>query len=369
MNLFFDLEYISSLVLKVEQGKATNTEHAYLQKVIAAQTVISEYQKENNTFFQKISQKYYIWLSANWQKKLNSQRERTDHFLLKNALEKSQFISAKKSEYVYQKPLNHYSVLLTLSQIWNFPLKREKKSIEQFLFYFIENVYGVPQKYIAPIFQLIEKDWKPILSPLGMLPNKKFSLQEIEEYFFGNKTIPEFSVHLVPKIDRYFSIVGRGHNCHLFLPKREHFDLFEAALVIHELQHLLDIDNKENLIYTNRSGIDENQVMLYESVYLSERNALNAERIFLLGTGAAKRGRYCWLESNLFYPILLLKCEMHNLLYGDNRTIDFSEICQQHGMEPLLLSALFEWGAPFQLSAYCAVAMELEQGWQKFLQN
>ena len=43
-------------------------------------------------------------------------------------------------------------------------------------------------------------------------------------------------------------------------------------------------------------------------------------------------------------------------------------MCLAHGMEPLPLSSLFEWGAPFQMSAYCASAMDLEPNWLKFLQ-
>ncbi|KAB8032209.1 hypothetical protein [Fluviispira multicolorata] len=370
MNLFFDLDYISSLVLKIEHGNVSYAEHSYLQKVIAAQTVINEYQKDNNIVFQKIYLRYYSWLSLNWQKNSNSPREKTDHFLLKNALEKRQSILMPKKDNIYQKPLNHFSVLLELARIWNQPLKQERNSILNFLMFFLERVYGIPKQYIDTIFSLLEESWKPILSPLGVLPNRKFSLQEIEEYFFGNKLKPEYSVQVIPKIDRYFSIIGKEHRCHLFLPKSENFDLFEAALVIHEFQHLLDIDNYENILIDNKKEImkDESYSKFYENLFLSEKNALNAERVFILGLGAAKRGRFCWLESNLFYPILLLKCELNNLLYGDKATIDFSEMCLKHGMEPLPLSALFEWGAPFQLSAYCAAAMDLEQGWQKFLQ-
>ena len=50
------------------------------------------------------------------------------------------------------------------------------------------------------------------------------------------------------------------------------------------------------------------------------------------------------------------------------KPVDFKDMCLAHGMEPLPLSSLFEWGAPFQMSAYCASAMDLEQNWVKFLQ-
>ena len=146
------------------------------------------------------------------------------------------------------------------------------------------------------------------------------------------------------------------------------FDLFEAALVVHEFQHVADALYESNLELKNKNLENESLISICDSLFLSEKNALNAERVFLLGHGTAKRGRYFWLESNLFYPILLLKCELHSLVFQDSKPVDFANACMAHGMEPLPISSLFEWGAPFQMSAYCASAMELEQNWDKFLQ-
>lgn len=371
MDLFFKLNEISTLTSKAELGCITLEEHSYLQKIIAAQTVINQYTKSSNediNTFQVIASRYYSWISKNWQKKNKSSRERTDLFLLKNALERTNFYGIEKEKYFYGKPLSHFEILRNLAEIWEKSLKHDEKSIVCFLSYLMENVYGISKKLIDDIFNLIFSKWKPILSPLGSIPSKKFSLNDIEEYFFGKNTKPEFEIHLIDKIDRHFSVVGVGHKNHIFLSKRVDYDLFEAALVVHEFQHIIDAVNESNLetgLYSIKKGTEGS---ISDSLFLSERSALNAERVFLLGHGTAKRGRYYWLESNLFYPILLLKCELHSLIFSDKNPIDFADVCLAHGMEPLPISSLFEWGAPFQMSAYCASAMELEQNWLKFLQ-
>ena len=371
MNLFFNLNEISKLTSKAELGCIDRYEHSYLQKMIAAQTVINQYIKKINpkdNHFEFVADRYYNWICKNWQKKHISKRDKTDLFLLKNSLEKVNYFKKSNLNAVYQKPMDHYDTLKVLSEIWDIPLKNDQNSILYFLKYFMENIYGIPKKIIEIIFNLILSNWKPILSPLGSLSNKKYSLQEIEDYFFGNNIKPNFNIHIIEKIDRYFSVVGIGHTNHIFLSKKNNFDLFEAALVIHELQHIIDAiheTNEEEKLIKDDSL--QNQ-KITENLFLSEKNALNAERVFLLGNGTAKRGRYYWLESNLFYPILLLKCELHNLIYRDEKPIDFAEMCQAHGMEPLPLSSLFGWGAPFQMSVYCASTLELEPNWLKFLQ-
>jgi hypothetical protein len=371
VDLFFNLNEISKLTSKAELGCITLEEHSYLQKIIAAQTVINQYTKSSNqekNTFQIIASRYYSWISKNWQKKNKSSRERTDLFLLKNALEKVNFSVTGKEKYFYGKPLNHFDTLRNLAEIWEKPLKCDENSIVYFLSYLMENIYGIPKKLIDDIFNLIFSNWKPVLSPLGSIPSKKFSVGEIEEYFFGKNTKPEFEIHVIDKIDRHFSVVGVGHKNHIFLSKRDDYDLFEAALVVHELQHIVDAVNESNPDGGFHSIEKGMRNCISDNLFLSERSALNAERVFLLGHGTAKRGRYYWLESNLFYPILLLKCELHNLIFRDNSPIDFAKVCLAHGMEPLPLPSLFEWGAPFQMSAYCASAMELEQNWLKFLQ-
>ncbi|APJ03470.1 hypothetical protein [Silvanigrella aquatica] len=365
MNLFFDLNEISTLTSKAELDCLTQYEHSYLQKMIAAQTVINQYIKtinEEKQNFQLIVSRYYSWIYKTLQKKNNSSREKTDLFLLKNSLEKINY-NQKNKENCYSKPCNHYQVLKHLADIWNQPLQKESNSIRIFLSFFMETVYGIPKNYIDDIFHLIFSDWKLILSPLGSLTHKKFSLSDIEDYFFGKKAKPDFSVHFIDKIDRHFSVVGVGHKNHIFISKVEDFDLFEAALVVHEFQHIEDALQETHEFLKNGK-----KDLLCENLYLSEKSALNAERVFLLAHGTSKRGRFHWLESNLFYPILLLKCEFHNLLFNDIKPLEFAEVCTDHGMEPLPLSSLIAWGAPFQMSAYCASAMELEQNWLKFLQ-
>lgn len=371
MNLFFNLNEISKLTSKVELGCIDHYEHCFLQKMIASQTVINQYIKiinpnENN--FQLITERYYSWICKNWQKNHISKRDKTDLFLLKNSLEKVNFNKNKNYKSIYMKPLWHFDTLKVLADIWGFSLKNDQNSIIQFLKYFMENIYGISKNLIDEIFNLILTNWKPILSPLGSLSNKKFSLQEIEDYFFGKNLKPDYEIHIIDKIDRFFSVVGIGHKNHIFLSKRNDFDLFEAALVIHELQHIVDAIYETNEVEKEKKGDQVFSQKITDSLFLSEKSALNAERVFLLANGTAKRGRYYWLESNLFYPILLLKCELHNLIYRDDKPVDFKDMCLAHGMEPLPLSSLFEWGAPFQMSAYCASAMDLEQNWVKFLQ-
>ena len=370
MDFFFNLNEISKLTSKAELGCITLDEHTYLQKMIAAQTVINQYTKSSNedtNTFQIIVSRYYSWISKNWQKKNMSSREKTDLFLLKNALEKVNFNKFGKVNY-YGKPLDHFDTLRNLAEIFKKPIKCDEKSIVSFLTYLMENIYGIPKKCVDDIFNLIFSNWKPVLSPLGSISNKKFSLREIEDYFFGKNTKPEFEIHLVDKIDRHFSVIGSGHKNHIFLSKMDDYDLFEAALVVHEFQHVMDAANESNTVFNEQSIENGLTNKISDNLFLSEKSALNAERVFLLGHGTAKRGRYYWLESNLFYPILLLKCELHNLIYRDNSPIDFANVCLAHAMEPLPLSSLFEWGAPFQMSVYCASAMELEQNWLKFLQ-
>lgn len=367
MDQFFNLNEISMLTSKAELGNITTEEHSYLQKMIAAYCIINQYEKSINTqlnSFQTIVDRYYSWASKNWVKNVIEPRERTNLFLIKNSLDKINYNAFYKKNNIYCKPLSNFEILITLAEIWKIPLKKDENSIIQFLTFFMENIYGIPKNFIENIFNLIFSNWKPTIPPLGSLPCKKFSIDEIQNYFFGKKIIPKFSIHLVDKIDRLFSVVSTEYQNHIFLSKLDNIDLFEASAIIHEFQHINDsISNIESNILNN-----SNKRIKSENLFLSEQSALNAEKIFLLGHGTAKKGRYHWLESNLFYPILLLKCELNNFISFEKKVINFADVCHTHGMPALPISSLFEWGAPFQMSIYCASVMAIDQSWTKFLQ-
>ena len=135
--------------------------------------------------------------------------------------------------------------------------------------------------------------------------------------------------------------------------------MYEASLIVHELQHIMDAKQQKIL---------PEGMHLVDHLFLAEKNALNAERIFLNGNGISKRGKYNWLEANLFYPLLLLKCELNSYLNNEIDIINFKSLCLSHGMDPVTLSTLFDWGAPFQMSIYCAAVLDLEQNWKKYIQ-
>ncbi len=358
MDFFFNVDELARLIFKIERFEnLAPEEHHFVQKIIAAQTLIFQYKKnfgENKYIFENMCSSYYKWICSHWQRK--TKREQTDLFLLKNSLEKVDFYHFKK----YKKPLNQYDVLKILSDIWGHPLEKTRHSIISFLSFFMNEIYDIPKKNIESIFFLIESDWKTVLPPLGGFSHKKYSLDELKEYFFGQKETPFFKAHVLEKIDRYFSVLGGGSENHIFLPQKEDFDLFEAALVIHEFQHIKDFWDFDEKKMGHELGFKE-------SLFFLEKRALSAERAFLFGTGSLKRTKYYWLESNLFYPIIMLRYEFHQLLFGENNDINFSKLCQSHGLEPLVLSSLFDWGAPFQMSVYCAAAMDLDKNWLKFI--
>lgn len=361
MNICFNLDELSIFITKAELGFITPNEHSYLQKLIAAQTVINQYKKNFNTQnlqLQKIIYKYYRFVCNNLDNKKLSKKDLSDLFLLKNSLEKFNYTINNK-DFSYEKPLSNFNVLCELAKIWNFSLSNTLETKVQFLQFLMQQLYGIPDYLGSQVMDFVLGSWKPVLSPLGSIVNKKYSLKEIEDYFFGENFKPEYQKHIVEHIDRFFSLVGSDHPNHVFLSKETDFDIFEAALVVHEFQHILDAT--QNKMHTTEEK-------LIDHLYFSEKSAMNAERIFLLAQGTSKRGRFAWLESNLLYPLILLKCELQTFTENEYAPFNFQSICRAHGMEPIGLSSLFNWGAPFQMSVYCAVAMELEQNWQKYIQ-
>lgn len=361
MNFCFNLDEISTIIAKAELGCITPNEHSFLQKVIAVQTVINQYSKNINEqalHFQKLIYKYYTFVCYNLERNSLNEKELTDLFLLKNSLEKFNYCEPKFN-LGYDKPLSNFYLLLELAKIWKIEINDKFESKINFIKHLMHNFYGIPINLVEKIFELVLGNWKPILAPLGGIINKKYSLKEIEDYFFGENYRPGYKIQIIDKIDRFFSLVDSVHQNYVFLSKETDYDVFEAALVVHELQHILDA--KQNTILPNTLSSEEN-------LYLSEKSALNSERIFLIGNGSSKRGKYAWIESNLFYPLMLLKCELLTYKSNEQVTMNFKSVCLAHGMEAIGLSSLFDWGAPFQMSAYCAAAMELEQNWKKYIQ-
>ncbi len=361
MNFCFNIDEISKIIAKAELGFITPNEHSFLQKVIAVQTVINQYSKninEQTLLLQKLIYKYYTFVCYNLERNSLNEKELTDLLLLKNSLEKFNY-SENNSNFSYDKPLSNFYLLIELAKIWKFKISDKFELKINFLKFLMHNIYGIPNGLIEQLFELVLGNWKPILSPLGGIVSKKYTLKDIEDYFFGENERPDYKIVIIDKIDRYFSLVDREQQNYVFLSKETDYDIFEAALVIHELQHVLDA--KQNILVKDSLNLEEN-------LYLSEKSALNSERIFLIGNGASKRGKFAWLESNLFYPLLLLKCELLTYKYSEQVTLNFRSVCLDHGMEPIGLSSLFDWGAPFQMSAYCAAAMELEQNWKKYIQ-
>lgn len=349
MSSFFNQNAICASIDsidKLERHTILPEEHSDLRKIIAAAAISQHYAKEEDTISKELLNRYYYWLSQNWKNDNQSLKEKTDLFLFKCALENT----------ILGHPTNAFEQLSTLAEIWRQPLKRERTSICNFLSFFMYKVYGIHLNLIENIFSMINSPWKPVLSPLANILSKNLSLEEIERYFFGNQTHNKYSIEILPDMDRFFSVTSSAHENYIFLPKKENFDLFEAALVVHEFQHIQNAVNERDRTSTAACGLFD-----------SEKSSLHAEKIFLHSAGTGKRGKYCWLESNLFYPLILLQCELENLISEKPLLADLKQICESHNIKFIPISSLFQWQSPFQMAVYTAAAMDLEPSWKKFL--
>ncbi|RDB36653.1 MAG: hypothetical protein DCC88_04300 [Spirobacillus cienkowskii] len=363
MKLFDILKEISTLTTKAETSTLNLFEHRYLQKLISAVDflIYSEGASESENFCFNENLKHYLNILNKNSKNLNfSKKEKTElcffqHSLLRKVKNLNGF--CYKNDI---KRFDRFNILKNIAGIWDFNLNRDEYSLIEFIKFIMKNIYEIPFNLIDEVFNLINSNWKSLDFALDAFPDKLFSLKEIENYFFGSNIKINYNLNIFGGIDRYFSVFSPGNNNHLFLPKNDQFSLFEASLIVHEFQHFLDSKYEENENDSLKSKT--------ECMYNCEKSALNSERIFVLSQGHTKLCRYYWLQTNLFYPILLLKCELQNLLYADLKPIDFASLCLEHGLEPLPISSLLEWGAPFQMSVFCAAAIDLEQNWVKFLQ-
>jgi hypothetical protein len=329
---------------KLEQQTILPCEHAYLQKRIAAAAVVQHYKREEDNITNELLNKYYHWLERNWKKEIYSPKEKTDFFLFKCGLEKIILNDQTK--------ISSFEQLKILAEIWKQPLKKERDSICKFLSFFMYKSYGIHLNLVENIFSILNSPWKPVMSPLANILTKNLSLKEIEQYFFGTQAQIPYAVEVLSDIDRFFSITSSKYPNKIFLNKQDQFDLFEAALVVHEFQHIQD-------------SVSANDAS--NSLFSTERAALNAEKIFLHSSGTGKRGKHCWLESNLFYPLIFLQCELENLISEKPLFENLSEVCTFHHMKPISVSSLFHWNTPFQMGVYCAAVMDLEPSWKKFL--
>ena len=351
LSSIFNDDLISELIKKLESGGISYLEHDYLQKIISCTLLIQQYNKVREKKTELMISHYYNWLLKNQDQTNLSPKTKTEYFLLKIDIENYYSFFGDKN---YKSPISHFKKLQVLADIWGYSLLRQKESVLQFLCIIMEKIYEIPAHLNSEILLLLSKNWQPILSPIAAISDRRFSLQEIRDYFFGKHGLSNtdscFENHTLPNSDRLFSLTTPEFTNHLFIPKNDGFDIFEASQVVHEFQHIQDAPR-----------------CVENSLFVSEKNALQAERVFLNIVGTGKKGKYCWLESNLFYPILLLKWELDIILKDTYNKENFHKICHDHGMESLTLSSLFDWKAPFQLSAYCAASMELELGWKNFV--
>lgn len=350
MDYFFNLDFISELIAKLDSGVISFIEQDYLQKIISASIAIQYYNNSLYKPFEILIEKYYESLLKFNNNKNLTPKQKADHFLREVEIKKFYTKFNINSTTFMTKAENHFEQLNTLAQFWGKSLKRNRTDIVEFLAILMEELYGIPDSLIQVVIAFLQMDWKPCLAPLGAISQRFFLFQELVEYFFGNGKEHFFEYHILHKADRLFSVTSPEFKNYIFLPKKDDFDIFEAALIIHEFQHILECSHS-----------------LKNSLYLNEKKALNAERIFFNFVGTGKRGRFFWLESNLLYPILLLKWELDIFLSDSYNINNFYEICHQHTLEPLELSSLFEWRAPFQMSVYCAASMELEKNWKSFV--
>jgi hypothetical protein len=363
VKLFDILKEISTLTTKAERSTLNLFEHRYLQKLISAVDflIYSEGASETESFCFNENVKHYFNILNKNSKFLNfSKKEKTElYFFQHSLLRKRKNING----FFYKndnKKFDRFNILKNIAEIWDVDLYRDKYSLVEFIKFIMKNIYEIPNNLIDEVFNLINYNWKLIDVVLDAFSDKFFSLKEIENYFFGGNIKINYNLNIFQGIDRYFSVFSPGNNNHLFLSKNDEFSLFEASLIVHEFQHFLDSKYEEN-------GNDSLKIKT-ECMYNCEKSALNSERIFVLSQGQTKLCRYYWLQTNLFYPILLLKCELQNLLYDDLKPLDFATLCLEHGLDPLPISTLLECGAPFQMSVFCAAAIDLEQNWIKFLQ-
>lgn len=359
---YFNMQELSQRLQELEKNSISKTEHAYLQKVIAAQILLHNHLKKAfDPPLIKIVVTYYNWLYQEMQHGAMSPLELTNAYLFSSALKKSlpQVPNSHPNTHEPRKR-SHFDELATLARIWKKPLARTKASILPFLAFLMEKLYHVPSPRIDDFFSLLQSNWKPALAPLSSVMSRTMKLSEIEHYFFGETDKKSYTVHMVPDIARFFSITNTIGPQHLFVSQKTDYDLFDAALIVHELQHFQD---------TQTRATQQNESATVENLFQSERRALNAERVFLNWTGTAKKGKFVWLESNLFLPMVLLLCELDRFLEDD---ISFEKLSQNyaaHGLKEIEASPLFTWGAPFQMSVYCCAAMDLEPEWKKYLKE
>lgn len=348
---YFNTQEIWNRIQELEKNTVSKTEHIYLQKVIAVQVLLhSHFKKAFEPSLIKIIVTYYNWLHQEMNKGTMSAFELTDAYLFSSALKNSLPHSSETQR------KSHFDELTTLARIWKKPLSQNKGSIISFLAFLMEKLYRVPTILIDEFFSLLQSDWKPILAPLSSVMSRAMNLTEIEHYFFGDTDKKNYTTHKVSDLERFFSITNTNGPQHFFVSQKTEYDLFESALIVHELQHFQDSQIKtENLIL--------------ENLFESEKRAIHAERVFLNWTGTAKKGKFAWLESNLFLPMALLLCELDRFL-GDKTSAEMSfQHYASHGLKEIEASPLFQWGAPFQMSVYCCAAMSLEPDWKKYLKE
>lgn len=348
MSSIFKIDLISELIKKLELGIISQGEQDYLEKLIASTMLVQQYNKVRIQKTELFILSYYEWLYKNLNSEKFTPEKKTNFYLLQLEIEKYfRFFGEKR----FEESQSEFQKCQTIAKFWGQNILKQKDDILKFMFFFLEKVYDIPRIYILEIFELLKKNWKPTLAPIGLISEKKYSLLEIEDYFFS-KNKRNFQTHILPNIDRLFTVLSPEFENHLFIPKLENFDVFEAAQVVHEFHHLQE--------HTN---------CMTTSLYEKEKNALGAEKVFLNAMGTGKQGRFYWAEANLFYPAILLAWEIDVILKETTNREYFAKICSNHSMESIPLSIFFDWKSPFQMSVYCAASMDLEPTWKGFLKS
>ena len=343
------IDDIKRFIRKSTLGSITSSEHNYLNKLISAYILIEKFKPNRNNKIENILYNYYLFLIND--DKPNTPKVKTENFLFRRQLE-SYFIFLK----ITPPPdisfhLSPFEEIQTLAKYWNFTVKRNKSSILKFLAFFLNEFYDIPVNFIIPIFHYIQNPWKAVPMPLSVVPQKNYELNQIFKYFFGETKGPAFEIYPIPQADRLFSLTHPQFKNYLFLPEKNSFDIFDASLVVHEFQHIQD-----------------SHVAHEQSLFESEKKALYTEKVFLYFAFSSKKGKHCWIESNLLYPLALLEWELNIILSDTFNKNTFDKICQKHGLKPIMLSSLFEFNTPFQMSVYCAASMHIDRNWKNYFQ-
>lgn len=339
-------ENIIDLTNKLHSNTIEKNDFYYLKNIISSIIIIQNYQEsiEENLkepiFNFKFEYKKYL------QKNEYNMQDRIEHFFMNCQLDSYERFFLSKPKLSMNEIFSEYQ---KLAELFAIPLIKTKKSILHFFSICMQTIYGIPVNIVNEIVFLIENDWTAVLPPLSIVSQKQFNLEQLKNYFFKDNPNFPLHFHIIPNIDRYFSLSAPHRTNHLFASKNLDLNIYESSQIIHELQHIHDS-------YYNK----------FITSFESEQSSIQAELDFIITHENKKKGIFCWLESNLYIPVILLKFELDNILSSAYDENNFTNICLKCGIKPIPLSPLFDWTAPAQLSVYCAAVLNIERNWRKY---